>query len=159
MSNSIPRKPVASAAGAPPVAHPPAPFENISDSDLSMDLEKSAYGERTRRVSTGIDEPLAPARAPTYKRVITGFGDNFIFEKARSFHFRKPGTSKGAFAQGNGIWGRHGQQIGGQKRYFGLSRRSFLICLAALIIVILAIAVGLGVGLSKGNKWVHFPFP
>jgi hypothetical protein len=123
MSNHIARKPVASATIAPA----PAYIESQSDSDLSKDLEKSEYGEQTRRVSTYIDEPLPARPVPVYKRFFSGF----------------TGWNSGGY---------------GQKKYFGLSKKIFFICVAALVIVILALAVGLGVGLSKGKKYV-IPIP
>lgn len=132
MSNSIPRKPVASATSVPPIAPAPAYISSASDSDLSKDLEKDDFGEKTRRVSTEIDEPLPPYRAPTYKRILTGFGGGFAF-------------GKGASAQ----------NATGQKRYFGLTKRMFVICCVAIVLVILALAIGLGVGLSGGKKYVN----
>jgi len=123
--------------------------QSTSDSDLSKDLEKSEYGEKARRVSTEIDEPLPPYRAPTYKRIITGFGGGFIFgKKAQSQGAHRAGMS-----------GRFGQTINGQKRYFGLSKNMFIICCVATVTLILALAIGLGVGLSSGKKAQNLPLP
>lgn len=39
------------------------------------------------------------------------------------------------------------------KRYFGRSRRAFLIGILVILGCLLAIVIGLGVGLKKGNKY------
>ena len=154
MSHNISRKPVPSAAPAvtatPPAAHTSDPRGDIYEDDLSKDIEKSAYSASRTRVSTEIDEPLAPYHGSTYKRGTTSFGDSLFVEKVKSFRFKKFGAGSGATAQG--------QSTGGQKKYFGVRRRTFWICVVVLIIAILALAIGLGVGVSKKKKWVEtFP--
>jgi hypothetical protein len=127
--SSIPRKPVAAAtAGAERPGHTPAPYLNTYQSDLSKDIEKSEINDWARRVSTEIELPQRPVEP--YKKAFIGSG---IFTRLKSLG-------------GSGTSG---------KKYFGLSRKIFLICVAALVAFILALAIGLGVGLSKGKKYVN----
>ncbi|KIW06104.1 uncharacterized protein PV09_03272 [Verruconis gallopava] len=165
---SIPRKPVPSlsiANGSPKLENVPEITPSVSEQDLAKDVEKNPVAETTRRASS--EEDLAPP-VPAYKRVVTGFGDfgsgGYAFEKVRSFHFRdfKPSTknaSKRLSAQSKRLSQRYGQELGGQKRYFGLTRRSFYLSVLALVLIVLAVAIGLGVGLKRIHRPQNLPLP
>jgi hypothetical protein len=154
MSN-ISRKPIPSlsiATGSPKVENAPEGGDYRTKDVEKGDVE---HDEKTaRRVSTEIDlDPPVPA----YKRVITGFGDfgdNFAFAKTKTFKMPgRKGASKRLSVQSKRLSQRFGQEIAGERRYLGLSRRSFLLSLAAFVVIVLAVAVGLGVGLKKIHRY------
>jgi hypothetical protein len=148
---AVSRKPVPSlsiATGSPKLQDVPEGSES-----WAKEVEKGEVKEETKRVSTEIDlDPPVPA----YKRVVTGFGDlgdNFAFAKVRSWKPTTKNAGNRLSVQSKRLSQRFGQEIAGEKRYLGLSRRSFMLSLIAFVIIVLAVAIGLGVGLKRIHRY------
>ena len=103
--------------------------------DWRKEIEKGS-DEDIKRVSTEIQEP-----PPIYSQGVKIFGWEISAQ-------RVPRPSKPSFFQrlrGGGVTQR--------KKYLGLSKRIFFICLAAAVLVLLVLIVGLAVGLTRGSKY------
>ncbi len=163
--SDVSRKPVPSlsiANGSPKLENVPEGQQWASKDHGKVDLEKGTVQLEANGISTEQVDHLDPP-IPAYKRVITGFGNfgdqNFAFAKTRTFHWRKQGLDKKnannrLSVQSKRVSQRFGQEIQGEKKYLGLSKRSFLLSLAALIAIVLAVSIALGVGLKKIHRYV-----
>jgi hypothetical protein len=163
--SDVSRKPIPSlsiANGSPKLENVPEGQQWASKGFEKVDLEKGTARPETENITTEQLDHLDPP-VPAYKRVITGFGDfgdqHFAFGKTKTFHWKKPdGDKKNAnkrlSVQSRRLSQRFGQEIQGEKKYLGLSKRSFLLSLAALIVIVLAVSIALGVGLKKIHRYV-----
>jgi hypothetical protein len=59
----------------------------------------------------------------------------------------------GASATGWAISDRFDRLLPSHKRYLGRSRRTFLICLAVISLLLVGLIIGLAVGLTKRSKY------
>lgn len=68
-------------------------------------------------------------------------------------HSSSGGAGRGRVSEKfNTVFPRH-------KRYLGLSRRIFLVCLAALLVILIAVVLGLSIGLSRKRGAQNLPLP
>lgn len=111
-----------------------------------------AVAHHHQKARMGAPEDEAPKEPVTVKAVEKPPSDWELPEEGTSRKFRIPIARRAA---GWAIADRFDRLLPPHKRYLGRSRRTFLICVGVVFVVLLSLIIGLSVGLTRKSKYAH----